>query len=238
MFVLIVEQERCEPTEIDIGSEVYAVTFSMNGEHLVSGGVQGVQVWRVEDGKRTATMKTNGIVVCLSVSKDARWIAAGTNLGEVVVLDTATHEQVFKHKEDNELANGVDFSPNSPRLVSASRNGTASILDIATRERVQTLHHDRGVLAAKYSPQGDRIATATRDSVYIYDSSDGRLIIDIKATVLRYFNAGVVWFNNHLLVLSDSKIEQGQGRAQRHPWCGHSEMPGEHEGGDGDERGE
>ena len=208
--MLIVEQEHCEPTEIDVGSSVWVVTFSTNGEYLVSGGEGGVQVWRVEDRKRTATMETDGTVYCLAVSKDGRWIAAGTSLGEVLVWDTATHEQVFKHEEDNRDVNGVDFSPDSSRLVSASDNKTASIWDIATRERVQTLHHDGRVFAAKYSPQGDRIATASRDSgsVYIYDSSDGHSIIDIKATVFPYYNAGVLWFNNHLLVLSDSEIMQ------------------------------
>ena len=206
-----VEQERREPTEIDVGSLVYAVTFSTNGEHLVSGSRGGVEVWRVEDGKRTVTMKASE-VACLAVSKDGKWIAAGTNLGEVLVWDTVTHawthEQVFQHKEDNVNVNGVDFSPDSSRLVSASANKTASIWDIATRNRVQTLHHNDALFSAKYSPQGDRIATATRDSVYIYDSSDGRLIIDIKATVLPFYNAGVLWFNNHLFVLSDSKIVQ------------------------------
>ena len=206
--MLIVEQERREPTEINVGSVVYAVKFSTNSEHLVSGGGGGVQVWRVEDGKRTATMETNGTVCCLAVSKDGRWIAAGTGLGEVLVWDIATHEQVFRDEEDLGDINGVDFSPDSSRLVSVSDNKTASIWDIATRNRVQTLHHDSQIVSAKYSPQGDRIATATGDSVYIYDSSDGRLIVDIKAKVLPYFNAGVVWFNNYLLVLSDSKIVQ------------------------------
>ena len=207
MVVLIVEPERGEPIEIDVVSGVWVVTFSTNGEHLVSGGA-GVQVWRVEDGKRTATMETSGVVNCLAVSKDGRWIAAGTVLDEVVVWDMATLEQVFKDEEDRGTVNGVDFSPDSSRLVSASDNETASIWDIATRERVQTLHHNDAVFAARYSPQGDRLATATQNSVYIYDTSDGGLIVDIKATVLPYYNTGVLWFNNDLLVLSDSKIVQ------------------------------
>ena len=207
--MLIVVQERHELTEIDAGSNVYAVTFSTNGEHLVSGGEDSIlQVWRVEDGKRTATMETDGAVLCLAVSKDERWLAAGLRGGEVLVWDLATHEQVFKHKEDDNYINGVDFLPDSSRLVSVSENKTASIWDIATRERVQTLHHDDAVFAARYSPQGDRLATATRNSVYIYDTSDGHLIVDIKPTVAPYLNTSVVWFNNHLLVLSDRKIVQ------------------------------
>lgn len=49
--------------------------FTSNGEYLVSGG-DGIQVWRVEDAKQIATMKARN-VLCLAVSNDGRWIAAG-----------------------------------------------------------------------------------------------------------------------------------------------------------------
>ena len=47
-----------------------------------------------------------------------------------------------------------------------------------------TLHEDL-VRAAKYSPQGDRIATATSswDSVRVWNNSDSSLLVNIKATV-------------------------------------------------------
>ena len=53
----------------------------------------GVQVWRVEDAKQIATMKARN-VLCLAVSNDDRWIAAGTSSGDVIVWDTKTYEQV------------------------------------------------------------------------------------------------------------------------------------------------
>ena len=166
-------------------------------------------MWRVEDGKKLATLEAEG-VHCLAVSNNRRWIAAGTFRGEVFVWDAKTYKKViWLTPEDDRSINGVDFSPDSIRLVSASNNGTASIWDTATRERVQTLDHGYSlVTAAKYSPQGDRIATATRDSVRVWDSNDGRLLVDFKVIVTPSRNTGLLLLNSHLFVVSGSKIKQ------------------------------
>ena len=168
----------------------------------------------MEDGKPMATVEAEH-VQCLAVSQDGRWVAAGTGWGDVFVWTAKTLDRVFSHKEDHldnidRSINGVDFSPDSTRLVSASNNWTASIWDITTRQRIQTLDHRDGdwVGAAKYSPQGDRIATATRDSVQVWDSNDGRLLMAIQVTVTPWLNTGLLWFNDHLFAVSDSKIKQ------------------------------
>ena len=205
--MLTVGQEASLLTEINAGSDIRAVALASNGEYLVSGGEDDVQVWGVEDGKQVATLEAED-VWCLAVSKDGRWIAAGTSEGEVIVWDAKTFEKVFLHRDDINDINGVDFSPDSTRLVSASGNSTATIWDIATRRRVQTLEHGDLVTAAKYSPQGDRIATATPDSVRVWDGNDGRLLVDIQVAVTLLFNTGLLWLDNHLLVLSDRKITQ------------------------------
>jgi len=169
----------------------------------------GVRVWRVDDGKEMATVETRKSVVSLAVSKDRRWIAAGTGWGDVFVWNAETYEKVFWHRltEGYRNIHGVDFSPDSSRLVSASHNQTA-IWDIATCKRLQTLDHGDWVRAAKYSPQGDRIATATVDSVRVYDSNDGRLLMDTPVKVAPWFNTGLLWFNDHIFVISDSKIKR------------------------------
>ncbi|KAF8439762.1 hypothetical protein L210DRAFT_3645759 [Boletus edulis BED1] len=148
-------------------------------------------------------------VLCAAVSKDDRRIAAGTVMGEVFVWNAETHDQVFKHGEDLlEEVQGVDFSPNATRLVSASDDGTASVWDITTGLRVLQLHHDGSVTAAKYSPQGDQIATATPNSVRVYNSNDGHLLIDVKVNVIPLLSKGLFWFNNHLVVVSNDEIKQ------------------------------
>ena len=195
--------------EIDVGGWVPSVTFSANSDYLLSGG-EGVRVWRVEDGKEMATVDSEAEDVrCLAVPRDGRWIAAGTGSGSVFVWDAETYEKVISDRYNYNSIIGVDFSPDSTRLVSASEYRPTSIWDMATRKRVQILEHgDLWVRAAKYSPQGDRIATATRDSVRVWDSNDGRLLADIPVKVDPEFNTGLLWSNNHLFVISGSAIKQ------------------------------
>ena len=163
-------------------------------------------MWGVEDGKQMATMEAKE-VQCLAVSNDGRWIAAGTYDGDVYVWDAEAHEQVLAHKEDNQPVNAVDFSPNSARLVAGSDNWKATILDMATRKQVQTLDHEHWVRAAKYSAQGDRLATGTGEFVRVWDN-DGRLLATVKVGVIPYYNNGLLWSNNHLFALSDGQIKQ------------------------------
>ena len=153
--------------------------------------------------------------MCLAMSNNGRWIAAGTFWGDVFVWNAKTYEKVFSHRDDILDINGVDFSPDSTRLVSASDNSTTTIWDIVTRKRVQTLQHDGSVRAAKYSPQGDRIATATPGSVRVWDSNDGRLLKYIPETVTPCYNTGLLWLDSTSLSYPteksrNSKHPQGQ----------------------------
>ena len=160
----------------------------------------------MEDGKQTATMAAGPRVYCLAVSKDGRWVAAGTD-SDVIMWDAKTLERVFAESQDNATI-GVDFSPDSTRLVTAPWNSTATVWDLAARKKVRTLNHEGTVVAAKYSPQGDRIATTTAYSVRVWDSNDGRLLRRIPVKVTPYYNNGLLWSNNHLFVVSDCAIKQ------------------------------
>ena len=196
--------------EINSDSDIRAVAFSGNGEYIVGGDVRylaSVGVWRMKDGKQVAMMTSphKDAVICVAVLKDSRWIAAGTFSGIAVVWDAETCEEILTHIHEGNAVVALDFSPDSTRLVTASEC-YSTIWDVATRERVLTLNHESWVMAAKYSPQGDRIATATRQSVRVWNSSDARLLVDIPVKVEPSFNTGLLWLNDHLFVVSKNKI--------------------------------
>ena len=205
---LILTNEQDHSPKIEIGSRLWALAFSADGEYLISGDDEAVRVQRIKDAKEMATLPA-GIVNCLAASPDDTCIAAGTNDGTAFLWNATTYQQVFaRDSEDSRYLNAVDFSPDSSQLVAASDNGKATIWDVKSGKQMQILSHPSQVLAAKYSPQGDRIATATCRAVRVWDSSDGRLLVDIQVTVAAYYNTGLVWSNNHLLVISDGRIKQ------------------------------
>jgi WD40 repeat protein len=179
--MLTVGQEDFPLIEIDVGSKLSVVAFAGNGEYIVGSDGGKVQVWRLEDGKLMATLATEN-VRCLAVSKDGRRIAAGSYSGGVAVWDANTFElQVCPHSESTFVSTGrADLSPDSTRLLETTE-AWAVVWDLAAGKKILTLNHPGNwVTTAKYSPQGDRIATATRESVRVWDSNDGRLLVDIQ----------------------------------------------------------
>ena len=136
-LMLIIEQECSAPTEIDVGEDVGASTFTANGEYLVSGHLEEVRVWRVKDGKQVARMETGDEVLSLAASKNGKWIAAGT-LSELLVWNAETYEEVIKH-EEGDFVRGVDFLPDSTRLIAGTDNYIAVIWDLGTGQQAQTL---------------------------------------------------------------------------------------------------
>ena len=210
LMLIVGQEQRGRPVEINHNGSIDVLTFSADGQYLLTVDRDGVQMWGVEDGKQMARMEADE-ALCVALSQDGRWIAAGGK-GYVLLWNTKTYEKL-KFPLEGETACGADFSPNSSQLVVAIKgynghpNGWYSdhvaetrILNIAAQERLggQTLDHG-DALAAKYSPQGNRVATANGYSIRIWDSNDGRLILDIKDVKA----TKVLWqSNDHLFVLS------------------------------------
>ena len=189
-----------------VDSEIQAVAFSANGEYLMSGDEEGIQVWRVESGAHMATLEAEH-VRCLAMSSDNKWIAGGTWGGSVFVWNANTYKQVFSSKSSHAIL-GIDYSPDSARLVTASENRSATVWAITTRNQVLSLRHENAVIAAKYSPHGERIATTTRDAVRVWDSDDGRLLVDIPVKATSWRNVLCSMSQNVVVVLSDDRTKQ------------------------------
>ena len=148
-------------------------------------------------------MAVGSYMYCVAASRNGRWIAAGSTSGDVLVWDATTYNQVFAERTGITTYD-VDFSTH---LVSASSNGTATIRDVAARRNLRTLNHGNYLYSAKYSPQGDRIATGDPGSIRVWDSNDGQLLVSINVGVAN-LNC-LFWCNNHLFVRpGDSIIKQ------------------------------
>ncbi|KAG8215442.1 WD40-repeat-containing domain protein [Butyriboletus roseoflavus] len=160
---------------------VYAVAFHPDGEHLLGGGSDGIQRWRLSDGQQV-TKQTGMTVYAISVSRDGKWIVYGT-AGGASVWDGEMREKVIDVESGNAVW-AVDVSPDSTRFATGTYK-KASIWSIEGGERlVGPLEHDSIVNGLKFSPNGEQIVTACYGrSIRIFNSRNGHELITIDTII-------------------------------------------------------
>jgi WD40 repeat protein len=92
-----------------------------------------------------------------------------------VLAQTPRLVHVWKH--DHEVRHAA-FSPDGRRVVTASRDGTARVWDVATGEPVTPpLRHGGSVLKAAFSPDSRRVVTACHDgTARVWDAHSGQSV--------------------------------------------------------------
>ena len=138
---------------------ILAVTFSPDGERVVSGGSK-LRVW---DASSHALLKEiNAVVSHVAFSRDGSLFAAAQR-GGVRLWDGALSKELktFDVREVMSLA----FSPDGRALAASSGRGFVKLWDTASGEELATLSgHNGGVFAVAFSPDGRALATGGEDA--------------------------------------------------------------------------
>jgi eukaryotic-like serine/threonine-protein kinase len=151
---------------------VVSVAFSPDGKRLASASDdQTVKVWEVATGQELGTFP--GKPLGVAFSPDGR-MAAGMDDGTLKVWDAAGRAERTLHGHTGPTE-GVTFSPDGRRLVSASWDETIKIWDVTTGEEILTLHgHTDDVTDVAFSPDGRLLASSSTDrTVKLWDATPG-----------------------------------------------------------------
>jgi len=205
----IVVRKEAKPTVIDGRDYIYSVAVLADGKHVMSGGREGkIRHWLIKSGEETgAAMDAGSSVLSIAVSRDGKVIVSGMADGRVTVWNADAHSQVTEFKAHGKFVRAVDISPDGTKIATGSHDYTACVWSLSTSKRLLgPLRHKFWVAAAKFSPDGRLIATATwdRDSVRVYDSQNGSLVVDFPVKVNSALNQSLAWASDsrQLFVLS------------------------------------
>ena len=155
---------------------ISGASFSSDAKHIVTSSSKDgtARVWEVATGQELITIRDAGIIGAVFNSNGLEVITHS-------VSGTLRFWKVPKRQLPNQLASdasyltSVAFSPDGKRLVGASGDGTATVWDIMTGNKLVTLYGHTSILRASFSPDGNHIATAFMDgSTVIWNSSTGR----------------------------------------------------------------
>ena len=171
--------------------ETFAVVFSPDGRHLVTGGADRVvSVWDAATSREVSTLGAHDRQIRgLAFSRDGRRLASASSEGTVKIWDAArlTEPQeplvVLHARTAWEILN-IAFSPDSNRLVTGGAEHTVKVWDLSTGREVLSLSgHSGEVCSASFSPdpEGRWIASAGEDStVKVWDSQTGTLLRNFR----------------------------------------------------------
>ncbi len=151
---------------------VVSVAFSPGGGLLASASYDGtVRLWDVAERAETAVLKGHPgrQEESPAFSPDGRFLAFGRT-DTVILWDVASRKAVSAFEEERWVY-AVAFSPDGGLLASGMSDGTVTLRDAATGEKIATLAgHLSTVYALAFSPGGGILASGSSDrTVRLWD---------------------------------------------------------------------
>jgi WD40 repeat protein len=134
------------------------LAFDPRGDHLVTGGADGLTVWTSPSFERVRTLSGAGQVNDVAFSDDGTRLASVSDRGTITVWDTGTWREVLILPTTDQL-NGVAFSSDGTTLATVSASGElrtyaldlARLLEIAG-QRLRAPSAGSSVIAGEPTP--------------------------------------------------------------------------------------
>jgi len=160
---------------------IRSFVFLHDNIHIVSGFNDGtMRKWDCEAGLLVGEpWEWKGGVLALALSPDGKTIACGRSDGSVERWDTNGQMKEDIWTGHSDWVWSLSWSPSGGHLASGSDDGTILVRNVESGAvEVGPIKTNQGsVWSVAYSPLGNRIASGGNDTIHIWDSHTGELLV-------------------------------------------------------------
>jgi len=151
-----------------LGTPVYTVGITADGETAVSGGIDGtIRLWDLTRGEEKKKLSGGHAkeVNCVAITPDGQKVVSGGTDKKVIVWDVDKGMPLFTMEGHTDGVQTVAVSPDGKRAASAGPDKTIRLWDLETgKELFKFQGHKADIRQVVYSPDGSQLASASFDN--------------------------------------------------------------------------
>ncbi len=143
---------------------VWEVAFSPDGRYLATGSDDNTaKITEVESGQTLHTISHEDRVTGVAFSPNGRYLVTDSDDNTVKITEVESGQTLHTISHEAPIWGRVIFSPDERYLVTHSTGNTAKITAVETGQTTILQGHSDDVTDVVWHPDGDRMATSSRD---------------------------------------------------------------------------
>ncbi len=157
---------------------IYATVFSPDGSILATSSYDRlIKLWDVDSGAELRTLKDHiDAVYALAFTPDGKWLLSGAADRSLKIWNVSSGERLYTVSDPLEGINAITIHPSGKRVAAGGLDRTIRIWELGEKEGTllrSLIAHEGPILQIAFSPDGEKLVTASTDgTIKVFRSDD------------------------------------------------------------------